>query len=117
MLVSNLIEGIAAALGCVVVTVIGIWCILSLQLARWYVPISWLMIGLSACTLAGIAVVEGWVAATSFTTTYILLSVIQLLIRFNVVGTDALIALVFSSMVLTIELVCIITLSVFSFKV
>lgn len=75
--------GIVTAFGCVVATITAIKYVMNPRLSSLYVSVSWLMVGLSICTLAGMAVVGGWGAAIGFTATYILLSVIPPLIALS----------------------------------
>jgi len=98
----SMLNGSVAAFGCTITTVLVIWCIVSLQLGNWYVPVSWLLVGLSICAVAGLAVSAGWLAAISFAVTYILLSVVPPFVGFHI-GTEALAALMVSSLIITVE--------------
>ena len=113
MSISSVIQGSAAAFGCTLVTVAVIWCDVMLQAASWYVPVSWLMIGLNIFAMTGIAITRDWIAATSFAITYAFLFIVPPLVGFHV-GVEALAALWGSSIIIAVELLFIIGLEYLS---
>jgi hypothetical protein len=109
MLFLTMIEGSVAAIGCIAITVVAIWRIMTPQTANLYILVSWFMIGLTICVMGVIALLGGWVAATSFAITYILLTFVPLFVGFHV-GVDAISCLVVGSIIITIEIMIIIML-------
>lgn len=109
MLYPSLIESSAAGFGCLALTILAVSCVISFQ-HQWYVPVSWLLVILSAISLAAIGVIEGGIAAVSFLATYVgvygLVSAASVFLRLYLVGTDAAAAIFASVIVMAVELVC-----------
>jgi hypothetical protein len=102
----NLFAGIVTAFVCVVVTVLSInW--LTSDSGKWFEFVSYSMIGLAACSLVAVAITGGWIAATSLTTTYVLLLLIPLRVGLHF-GMGAVCTLWFAAQVLTIEFVLVV---------
>jgi FtsH-binding integral membrane protein len=100
--VSAIVGGMVAALGCFVITVLATYSTIGPQSASRYIAVSWLTVGLCICALAAILVLQGWIAATSFTTTFVLLSIFPLFLSY--LAIDVLCVLVFISVVATVSL-------------
>jgi hypothetical protein len=76
--VLDIVEGMVAAFGCVVVTVLAIYGSMAPQSAIRYVPMTYLTLGLNLCALVAILTLKGWTIGTIFTIAFAVLSLLPI---------------------------------------
>ena len=109
MLSSPITAGSATAFGCIAITVLAINFTASLEFNSWYVPVSWLAIGISVLATAIITINHGWTGAISFVTTYTLISLLPQLTRVYIFSVDVMCTLWMGSTIIAFEFICIAT--------
>lgn len=96
------------ALICVILSVTIAETIILKGSDRLYTPATWFLISAAALAMTGIAIAGGWVAATSFAVTYVLVSFALLLLTESIYSLETLFIPILGSFVLLTELVLLI---------
>lgn len=105
-----------AALICVVLSLTVVETILLQGSNRLYTPASWFLISAAALAMTAIAIASGWIAATQFAVTYILVSFAILLLTESIYSLETLFIPVLGSCILLTELVFLIVPAQFLFS-
>ncbi len=105
-----------AALICVVLSLTVVETILLQGSNRLYTPASWFMISAAALAMTSIAIASGWIAATQFAVTYILVSFAILLLTESIYSLETLFIPVLGSCILLVELIFLIVPAQFLFS-
>ncbi len=109
--------GSMVALICVVLSITVIETILIRGSDRFYGPMSWFLISASALVMTATAIAGGWIAATSFTLTYLSVSFAILLLTESIYSLESLFIPILGSFVLLAELLFLIVPARFLFSV
>ena len=108
--------GSMVALICVVLSITIAETIIIKGSDRLYTPATWFLISAAALTMTMTAIASGWIAATSFTITYVSVSFALLLLTESIYSLETLFIPVLGSFVLLAELVFLIVPARFLFS-